>query len=116
MKKISISLIILTVVLTALMCFNYSCNDDADYVNNETFERAQIIITEQFDTLKQQLDSVKIKLLNLEKTTDRIDSVTTISSTNIDTIKNDVKVLKKGQSIIYDEVKKSGSASFWSRF
>jgi len=93
------TVITIIVILALIIGAGYFIQNKLNYITSDEFQKAHEILNEK-------LDSLKIEVLQLKETTKRIDL-------NVDTVKNDIKDLKKGQKLIFDEVKKNQNSNFW---
>ena len=86
MKKISILLVVIL--------FATSCGQDLNYVNNETFEKANLILNEKLDSLEKVTTKIEKNTDTIKFQLQEIHSEQEYMSKNIDS-------LRYGQSAIF---------------
>ena len=100
MKNKGFILFILTAVV---ICFIYFMNRNDEVGASKTdIEKARQEFRSQFGKVMNELDSVKAELRAANR--------------KIDELKADTDTLKKGEAIIYNEVKKANEKTLWDFF
>lgn len=89
-------------VIAGAALFAYAKFADKQAVTQQEFRDYRQEFKAEIDTLNLKIDTVKTN----------IDSV----KLHIDTLKFDVDTLKRGQHIIYKEVRKNADKKFWDLF
>lgn len=69
-----------------------------DHVTQKEFKAAHVVLNAKLDSLNIMVSELNVKIDNLQADTD--------------TIKKDLNLLKGGQGVIFEEVKKSNDKSF----
>lgn len=100
MKK---TLYILLALIVVAICLIYFVNrTDEDAVSKTDIEKVRQEFRSQFVKVLNELDSVKMELRAANK--------------KIDELKEDTDTLKKGEAIIYNEVRKANEKTLWDFF
>lgn len=99
MKK---TLYILLALIVVAICFYFVNRTDEDAVSKTDIEKVRQEFRSQFVKVLNELDSVKMELRAANK--------------KIDELKEDTDTLKKGEAIIYNEVRKANEKTLWDFF
>lgn len=100
MKK---TLYILLALIVVAICLIYFVNrTDEDAVSKTDIEKVRQEFRSQFSKVLTELDSVKAELK--------------ATKAQVDLIKADTDTLKKGEAIIYNEVRKANEKTLWDFF